>query len=1178
MKGFLKSVVKIQENIKNNPQIKNNIIQGIANLATTFDKNIQSIQTRQKEINSFNQFIEEYKKNQAQINKLILLSVMSQLKEDIIKVEEVSQKQLEENEKNCLFITEIQEKLKRFLDSQIMLNTDERDQLLFLYFKVTYLFTPEKYEKKYLTSTQSQNLQKLIEFLMKLKEKLNDQVNQKVQEIKDQLENQVDQEIDYETSYKQQEFVLQFQKLKNHKYSNYFKKCQLEDLDQFKLSEGVLKNEEKFLKDLMECFIIYGNMQMIEQYRARKSLLYFQFLDNFFEDESTTNLVKDYDIPFFQYFDKYDFFQILIDSNYIEQLEEDETYLYFLIFTLLNLIKFNYLFINKEQKLQKLIIKISKLKNPKFKLGYTFLLKLMIEFQEKSQLLDANLSDQNDELRNKSTIHLFKEWSNEKYVVSDCYFNKQQLQLYIDGFQSVLILCILPDLVRFYNLEESLPYQPTGLDIGYIQQIIRGKRLYIKYPNKTEENINYWQQLIENMKKIIKQEDYEKRKIRLEKINLKNKTNEQMPAYDQYENEELKQLERKKYNSFKINIQIYISQIDLQVELAKGQPQKRQNKVIFQKESEIGKSQFQIFKVLTQQYGTVVMKQVPDQPKDQQINFKKNQIREISILSNLPQNDYIIKYINHQVNEDSFQLFLEYFEGETLLNYLNKNKPNIDHTSNNNQQEENRVKIEKLKICIEILQAINFLHELNIVHGDLKLANILVCIKNNQIKIKIIDFSESGFMIEKTIGFTEGFEEKSNYYSIYKDFVSVGVMLINLLYCCPFQYTCKSKQDIQCKQSKLHKKDIMMEYKTQFEKTKNNYQKILFKQIMTLFNDQSYLRCSLIELIDLIQIQISIIENENQKQNLLAEYFQKYGEIKTKMDDIIEDKDNQIIINSNDYSFQQTSNCISEYSNQSNIESKYQNESEQNKPSSIHDQYSNDQSSLILEQQPSTLINQNANQYRIEGKQQDGKESEQSTPSFIHDQQVFSQNLFNLQQEQLSEDQTITKKQHTQQQKIIQKSHPTNGNIGTDQNLIKNMFGVCLDMKNQQKSIEKNQLNIEQKQQDEKQCDQQKKQTGFYCLDFTPLQNYSLTLSTKDNYYSQVFIYTYGCLDLDFQKNSTPSNSANPTEIGKVINGENAGFRFKLFTSQFNTQTKKIKINFRNDFVYVLGNSITYTT
>ncbi|KAL4482793.1 hypothetical protein ABPG72_022353 [Tetrahymena utriculariae] len=91
-------------------------------------------------------------------------------------------------------------------------------------------------------------------------------------------------------------------------------------------------------------------------------------------------------------------------------------------------------------------------------------------------------------------------------------------------------------------------------------------------------------------------------------------------------------------------------------------------------------------------------------------------------------------------------------------------------------------------------------------------------------------------------------------------------------------------------------------------------------------------------------------------------------------------------------------------------------------------------------------------------------------------------------------------------------------------------------------------------------------------------QNYSLTLSTKDSYYSQVFIYTYGCLDLDFNKNSPPSNCVNQKEIDKVIYGENAGFRLKLFTSQFNTQTKKIQVNYRNDFVYALGNSITYTT
>ncbi|EWS75509.1 AMP-binding enzyme family protein (macronuclear) [Tetrahymena thermophila SB210] len=101
---------------------------------------------------------------------------------------------------------------------------------------------------------------------------------------------------------------------------------------------------------------------------------------------------------------------------------------------------------------------------------------------------------------------------------------------------------------------------------------------------------------------------------------------------------------------------------------------------------------------------------------------------------------------------------------------------------------------------------------------------------------------------------------------------------------------------------------------------------------------------------------------------------------------------------------------------------------------------------------------------------------------------------------------------------------------------------------------------------------------GFYCLDFSPVQNYTLTLSTKENLQSQIYIYTYGCLDIDFNKNSTPNNCANQTEINKIVNGLEAGFRFKLFTSQFNTQTKQIQVNYRNYYAYSLGKYITYTS
>ncbi|KAL4460648.1 hypothetical protein ABPG73_000183 [Tetrahymena malaccensis] len=1254
-------------------------------------------------IKQYNQCIEGYTLQKDKLNQFILLNVMSQLKEEDLNGKEVFQRQLDEE------LKQFQGKLKSYLDSERSNNIKKRDLISFLYFKVTFFFSHEKFDENYLPS--SENLKSLIEFLMNLNKQINVKIQQKIKEIKDQLKCEANLEIDYE-SYIQQDFILYFKRLKKHTYSDFFNKIQMEDFEQFQLSKSVLKDEEQFLLDLIECYKIYGNMKMIEQYRSKNSLLYFQFLDNFSEVESPTNLIKDYNVPCLKYFDKYDLFQILLNSDYIEQLDEDEIYLYFLMITLLNLIKFNYISINKEQKLQKLILKIQKLNNPKFKLGYTFLLKLMIDLQEKSCLSDDNQQIQqningkeNDELINKSTVQLFKEWTKEKYPVSVEYFNQQQLQLYIDGFQSVLILSILPEIVKFYDLNESLPYQPTGLDLGYIQQIIRGVRLYLKNQNLTDENIKYWQSLIENMKVMIKQEDYKKRTLRLDKLNKKNNINEQLPEYAEYDDQELRELERSiyfkvcqinletlmnkncnnenkqkqrtellqlflqvldvssyqgikrkkqiyhtlsslfidgkdvleeiiklfkttkilsqdvyqsklfknlilslkqefnintfinnnnkqitvctqnddqlikflhldfmnalknfevyflnfekqfekqklietkeqfqeiiklydflnrnKYNAFKLNLQIYITQIDLVLELEEALTIGEQKKKIILKDPlEIGKSQFSIQKGKSEQYGDVfvVMKECKNQ--DDQNMHLMQQIREISILSKLPQNDYIIQYKHHQVNDRSFQLFLEYFDGETLLSYLNKSVENKEEINNNEN-----LKIERLNICIEILKAANHLHQLNIVHGDLKLANILIKINNKQIRVKIIDFSESGFLVEKTTGYTVGYEEKSDFNGIYQDYIGIGVLLIKLLYFHGFKYLCDCQDQNDCKQSILHKKQINMIYKDQFEKTQNNYKFILFRQIMTLFNDQPYLRCSLTELIDLMQLQISIfqIQDESQIKGLFSEYFQKYGEIKSKSDDILSSERNELkninqsLIPVGESVLSKTTQTCKNNTNQLNNEEEkidqIESHSKDLKPNYTQQEC---QLSESLISKTSQTSRNNTNQLNNEEKKIDETESHPQDLKPINTQLEYQ---FSLLQEQFS-DTTVHKK---------------------DQNTIQDSEGLCpyMNIQFQCDSSENNKLNVENTRQDEKQNDQPISQR----TQLSNLEKYFIQ-QDKQEFYPRIFVRLKQ-ININFRKIHSQLKNFNDLKsiekiflIAKLIGANNR----HLFVSDF---------------------------
>ncbi|KAL4487862.1 hypothetical protein ABPG72_022722 [Tetrahymena utriculariae] len=101
---------------------------------------------------------------------------------------------------------------------------------------------------------------------------------------------------------------------------------------------------------------------------------------------------------------------------------------------------------------------------------------------------------------------------------------------------------------------------------------------------------------------------------------------------------------------------------------------------------------------------------------------------------------------------------------------------------------------------------------------------------------------------------------------------------------------------------------------------------------------------------------------------------------------------------------------------------------------------------------------------------------------------------------------------------------------------------------------------------------------GYYCLDYSKIANYTLTLSTIDNIQSQIQVFSYGCLDLDQLKTTIPDNCANQTEIDNIINGLNAGQRMKFYTSQYNVTSQKTQVNYRNAFVFTVANQYILST
>ncbi|EAR87204.2 AMP-binding enzyme family protein (macronuclear) [Tetrahymena thermophila SB210] len=100
---------------------------------------------------------------------------------------------------------------------------------------------------------------------------------------------------------------------------------------------------------------------------------------------------------------------------------------------------------------------------------------------------------------------------------------------------------------------------------------------------------------------------------------------------------------------------------------------------------------------------------------------------------------------------------------------------------------------------------------------------------------------------------------------------------------------------------------------------------------------------------------------------------------------------------------------------------------------------------------------------------------------------------------------------------------------------------------------------------------------GFNCFDFSTIKNYTLILNSIENLYSQLYIFIYKCQDTDQLKTFIPNNCVdNDDDYNSVIYNPYADFLIKLQTSQYNTSSQQAQVNYRNSFVYMVGNSFQY--
>ena len=109
-----------------------------------------------------------------------------------------------------------------------------------------------------------------------------------------------------------------------------------------------------------------------------------------------------------------------------------------------------------------------------------------------------------------------------------------------------------------------------------------------------------------------------------------------------------------------------------------------------------------------------------------------NQLKkEVSVLKKTNHNNIVKLYDFYETSSEIY-IIMEYIKGGTLKTYMKKNKENLN---------ENTTK----KIIFYLLNAINYLHKLKIIHSDIKPENIMFENEEDISTLKLIDFGLSSF-------------------------------------------------------------------------------------------------------------------------------------------------------------------------------------------------------------------------------------------------------------------------------------------------------------------------------------------------------------------------------------------------------------------------------------------------
>jgi len=143
-----------------------------------------------------------------------------------------------------------------------------------------------------------------------------------------------------------------------------------------------------------------------------------------------------------------------------------------------------------------------------------------------------------------------------------------------------------------------------------------------------------------------------------------------------------------------------------------------------------------------------------------------------TILKKNNMNKYVNKIYDITIECNLVFIAIEFIEGTNLVQYLDNNE--IDDKSLRN-------------ILIELIEGLDFIHSLDIIHGDIKLENIMI---HNE-HVKIIDFDLSKLCINKKyiqssiLSGTQNYFAPETYdlciYSKMSDVWSLGIVLYKLI-------------------------------------------------------------------------------------------------------------------------------------------------------------------------------------------------------------------------------------------------------------------------------------------------------------------------------------------------------------------------------------------------------------